>query len=441
MSIKTMKRNSPTGHEKPGSRPLSPYDQAFLGFQQGAPDIALDKGTLLFVDGRPPSDQEWRAHVAGRMNRQAALRERLATNRRGEPEWSTVPMNDIDIDYHAAVWPEPEPTGTDLRRSGPQVIDRISASTRLDLNRPPWRVFLVRRDDENADGFMIHYRCSHIQQDGAAMHSALWMLFGEDPEPVSTGRLRTRPQVRPRDLLAEANRARHNPLGRNDLTIWGGLPTGPSRHYLAETTLPTLRRASRRHDVTINDIFLAALAGAVRAWAPRDWDLAAHPLLHTAMPLSVRPPEQARTLSNYSSVVWVPLPVGEPDRHLRLQRVSNHTRVIRDTEPALFERTVVTRLPASLVRQIATTSTRLSDPKKAKYPISVSNPRSMSGPLAACGRRITGLAHFPLRGQGPLSVVLGGLDDQVSVAFTFAASVSNADLLPGLFLHELHHLA
>ncbi|MCK9876771.1 WS/DGAT domain-containing protein [Frankia sp. Ag45/Mut15] len=438
MSIKTMKRNSPTSHEEPESRRLSPYDQAFLGFQQGAPSVALDKGTLLFVDGRPPSDQEWRAHVAGQMARQPALRERLATNRRGEPVWSTIPMNDADIDYHAAVWPEP--TGSDPRRSGPQVIDEIAASTRLDLSRPPWRVFLVRRGGGNADGFMIHYRCSHIQQDGAAMHSALWMLFGEDSEPVSIGRLRARPQVRPRDLLAEANRARHNPLGRNDLTIWGGRPTGPNRHHLAGTTLTTLRRAGRRHGVTINDIFLTALAGAVRAWAPRDWDLAAHPLLHTAMPLSVRPPDQARTLSNYSSVVWVPLPVGEPDRHLRLQHVSNHTRVLRDTEPALLERTVVARLPASLVRQIATTSTRLGDPKKAKYPISVSNPRGMSGPLAVCGRRITGLAHFPLRGQGPLSVVLGGLDEQVSVAFTVAESVSNADLLPGLFLHELHHL-
>ncbi len=437
MRVTTISTEHGTG--TPEFRRLSFWDQAYLGYQQATPDQSLDKGTLLFVDGPPPGDEEWRAHIAERLVRWPALRERLAPMPNAPREWAWVPDPDADLRYHAAVWAAPD--GLTGRPAGLAAVDAI-ATTRLDLTRPPWRVFLVR--DGRADGFTILYRANHVQQDGTAMHSALWMLFGPAGAPPPPGRLRPRPtRIRLRDLVADLAEAVQNPGGSNDLSVWGGRPEGPSRHHLAETDLPTLRRASRHHGVTINDVYLAALAGAVRAWSPAAWDPDTRPALHAAMPISIRPPSEQLALSNHSAVSWVPLPCGEPDRRRRLELVAARTRQIKKVEPGLLVRSLESRLRPSVIRRVSAAVARADARTGGKSPIQVSNPRGISGPLAAVGRPITGLVHLPLRLNGvqPLNVVLSGIDDQVGAGFTVAASVPDGGRIADLWLDEVHHLA
>jgi|GEM_PF-2134907 len=474
------------GGGPPGSaiRPLTLWDQIYLGCQRADPTRSLDKSTLLYLAGPAPSAEQWRAHLGARLAAWPALRQRL-TPLPGAPAeygWAIPALagdgaggedgrgSRFDLDYHAAFWDAPAGlTGAAAARAA---VDALAA-TRLDLTRAPWRAVLVREREHPArpvraeggatpapageTGAWIVYRSSHVQQDGIAMHNALWMLFGPDradspagpagpggqagPPPI--GRLRPAEQDRlgARGLAAEVARTLRNLGGANRLTAWGGPAVGASRHRWVETELPAVRALARRHGVTVNDVFLAALAGAVREWSLPDWRDSGRRVLHTIVPVSTRPPEAAHVLSNYSGMSRVALPCAEPDPAVRLERIAARTRQIRGGDPGALERAVLRRLKPATIRRIAASSTRV-DARGGQFPVVASNPRGMPGPLAVAGVPITRLVHLPARIDGvqPLCVVFSGLDEQVGVGFTVSSSLPGGDRLPGLWLAELRRL-
>ena len=87
----------------------------------------------------------------------------------------------------------------------------------------------------------------------------------------------------------------------------------------------------RRHGTTVNDVMLAAVAGAVRAYLIRRGE---HPVALKAMvPVSVRSPEDI--FGNHISFVFADLPCDEPDPLVRLHRVHDTmSQRKRDGEPA-----------------------------------------------------------------------------------------------------------
>jgi len=97
-----------------------------------------------------------------------------------------------------------------------------------------------------------------------------------------------------------------------------------------ERPLEDLRAVKRTHGTTINDVMLATVAGALRAYLIRHGE---QPLALKAMvPVNVRSPEDV--LGNHISFVFADLPCDEPDPLVRLRRVHDTmSQRKRDGEP------------------------------------------------------------------------------------------------------------
>jgi diacylglycerol O-acyltransferase len=101
-------------------------------------------------------------------------------------------------------------------------------------------------------------------------------------------------------------------------------PNSPRRH-LALLSRPTedLRRIKGSFGTKLNDVVLAASAGAVRRFLERRGETPIR--LKTMVPVSVRDSGQSAELGNRISFMFVDLPCDEPDPAQRLRRVHAET--------------------------------------------------------------------------------------------------------------------
>ena len=100
-----------------------------------------------------------------------------------------------------------------------------------------------------------------------------------------------------------------------------GASTGIGRRLDAlQLSLPRLQRIKRALGVTLNDVVLTALAGAVgRYHAHRGVRVEA---LHCMVPMNLRQDDERDTLGNRVGAFTVALPVGERGRAPTARRVS-----------------------------------------------------------------------------------------------------------------------
>jgi WS/DGAT/MGAT family acyltransferase len=83
--------------------------------------------------------------------------------------------------------------------------------------------------------------------------------------------------------------------------------------------LDDLRQIKKRFGVTVNDVVLAASAGALRAYMTEHGD---EPVpLKTMVPVSVRTEDEAGQFGNRISFMFVELPCDEPDSARRIEMV------------------------------------------------------------------------------------------------------------------------
>ncbi|WP_256788919.1 wax ester/triacylglycerol synthase domain-containing protein [Frankia sp. AvcI1] len=434
-------------------RSLTMGDHAYLAFTRRFPGEFLDIGALLYVGGPPLDLAGLRAHVADRLRGAPRLSERLhaaaapaaaaAGDRRGRgsqatqtlPRWAS--RGDVDVDDHVTVTTVPEGSGDDgVRRT----IDRL-ATRPVDLARPPWMLHLLR--GHCLPGTLVLYRASHVHQDGGALYRALQLLFGEGDE-AGLALPSAFPAPRAGDYLRLAGRNLQGLAPTRALAAWGGPSRGPARHTWATTELDTLRRIARRQAVTVNDVFLAALAGALRQWSLPEWGRTRRPI-HALMPVSIRTSAEQDLLSNFTTGVRVPLPCGEPDPGRRLARVAARTRRLkRGGGLGVVERhhlALAELSPGASQRFLAHVAS--SGSRTREVALVASNPGSLRGRLAVAGRPVTGLVGLPplFVGRQHLTVGLFGYGEQARATFTASESVPRHETLPDLWLAELAELA
>ncbi|MCM3920244.1 WS/DGAT domain-containing protein [Frankia sp. AiPs1] len=424
-------------------------DHAYLAFTRRFPGEFLDIGVLLYVGGPPLDLAGLRAHVADRLRAAPDLTERLhcvaspPRDHRGrgsaaeqpQPRWAA--RGDVDVDDHVVVTAVPAGSGDDgLRR----VIDRLAAQP-VDLGRPPWRLHLLR--GHSLPGTLVLYRASHVHQDGGALFRALHLLFGEgDDTGVALPQAFAAP--RPADYLRLAGRNVQGLAPTRALAAWGGPARGPARHTWATTELDALRRIARRHAVTVNDVYLAALAGALRQWSLPEWSRSHRPI-HALMPISIRTSAEQELMSNFTTGVRIALPCGEPDPGRRLVRVAGLTRRLkRGGGLGVVERRHVAHAelsPHASQRFLAHVAS--SGSRTREVALVASNPGSLRCRLAVAGRPVTGLVGLPplFVGRQHLTVGLFGYGEQAHVTFTASASVPRHESLADLWLTELAELA
>jgi WS/DGAT/MGAT family acyltransferase len=309
-------------------------------------------------DGRPLELAGLRTRVESRLQRLPRARQRLAATPLSiaPPAWIDDPG--FDLRNHVRLAPEPVADRASLDRLCGRVMGE-----RLDHARPLWCIDLAG-PLESAEMALI-VRIHHCLADGVTalrMLAALLWDEGEDGAPGPARSWRPRRPPRPSRLLAAgaagrmreigsglagAARAAGSPrrwraagseLGRLPATLRRELwplgadtafdrPIGGDREIaFSSCRLEELKRIERAAGtgVTVNDVVLALVAGAIRRWLGTHHE--AMQTMRVQVPVSMhhRNEDQAE-LGNRDSFLFCDLPVSEPDPRVRLRAINAET--------------------------------------------------------------------------------------------------------------------
>lgn len=319
---------------------LSPLDASFLRVESPTAHMHVAwKGRFRPVGDRPhPTLDLLRRSIAARLDATPRFRQRPAfpPGGLGEPFWVDDEL--FRIEHHVRAF-----SGDDdvLPRERFDVLADRVLSTPLERHRALWRVTLAPRLDDGSVGLVMQIH--HAMVDGmSAVELALLLLdLGPDPD-VPADLPPWQPSAAPSparlavDALAGAGveslraartaaRAARSPgriadtLRRTALTVgedvlrpapssYVNQPIGPRRTLVHHTAqVAPLLEAKERLRVTLNDLCLAAVAGALREQAIEAGRTPSR--LKVMVPVSRREPDQAAELGNRIAFVFVELPV------------------------------------------------------------------------------------------------------------------------------------
>ena len=330
---------------------LSPLDDSFLAVE--SPSAHMHVGWAAVFDppteGRRPTFHDLQRHIASRLPRAPRYRQKISEAPLGIDAPSWVDDESFEIGHHVV-----RARSDDLD----ELVDDCM-SRQLDRRRPLWEICIA---DRLADGSVAAVgKAHHCMVDGIAAVELASLLLDPDPDPPAAPAASWQPEPPPglaARLLDSASRKAQSPveLGRSALGLLA-TPPGPGelwekgarasavvgrtlrpttpvrplnqeitpRRRLAHSARPLedLQRVKQRFGTTLNDVYLAAAAGAVRRLLI---DKGEEPMpLKTMVPVSVRDDAPAAELGNRISFMFVELPCHEGDPVRRLHRVRQLT--------------------------------------------------------------------------------------------------------------------
>lgn len=285
-----------------------------------------------------------------------------------QPVWTDDP--DFDLSRHLV--------RAGRRHGDAGIADLVSdlLGTPLDMAHPPWQFHFVELVDDESDAgarTVIVTRLHHCIADGIALASVLLSLTDEDPdvpanvvadEVATNVRDPRRPGLRARvtDGAAEVaaatgaiqaaptRAARIRQIRDQGRFWWRVLTTGlgllfanrdprtrlrgrlgarKGAAWTGRLDLASVKQIATGLDVTVNDVLLAVTAGALRrhlvAHGDRPHDL------RVFVPVNLRPPDRPVpvSLGNRFGIVFIRLPVSEPDPVARVRRVHRRMGAVK----------------------------------------------------------------------------------------------------------------
>ena len=328
-------------------------------------------GALVIFEGPPPSREDFCAHIESRLRscRATGRSSPSRASRWAARSGSTTRASTSTTTSATPALPSPGSIAQ-LR----QLVGRIF-SQRLDRSKPLWEIWLVQGLEDGR--FALISKTHHALVDGISgrghLHRAVRPLAGagraragEDgwsrraravagPSSwprASRGSLRT-----PGGLAGRAAGAVQRP-GRaaSDVreaaegigeVVWAGLnpapdvplnvPIGPHRR-LWWVAAPARRLQGIKNALggTVNDVFLAVVAGALRPLAARHAASAREGLeLRGLVPVSIRAEDEHGALGNRIAAMRAPLPVYVRDPVERLRIVRESMQGLKESKQAL----------------------------------------------------------------------------------------------------------
>jgi len=348
---------------------LTPLDVSFLYFEEPTTPMHVG-GVAVF---REPADGFDLEQLVELISQRIAFvpryrqRVRWVPGRLANPVW--VDDEHFDVSYHVRRSALPRP-GTDLQLA--ELVARVQ-SRPLDRTRPLWEMYLV---EGLSDGrFAVISKTHHAMVDGIAAVDIGQVILDTTPArrhpPADTWRPAPEPSwvelvagavaetVRRPTAAIDAVRGGigevQHTLGRA-VSAAGGLPAaahtaarsapdsplnaviGEQRRYATATfDLDDHRRIRKAHGGTVNDVVLATVAGALRAWLlTRGEKVSTSTTVRALVPVSVRSEgDGGQPTGNRVSSYLVDLPVGEPSPVMRLHQVSYRMQAHKDTGQAV----------------------------------------------------------------------------------------------------------
>ncbi|HEX6571842.1 MAG TPA: wax ester/triacylglycerol synthase family O-acyltransferase [Steroidobacteraceae bacterium] len=461
--------------QRPGVTPgrherMSPVDTAWLRMEGRTDAMSI---VSVMTTATPVDAAELRRVVATRLLSFPRFRQRPVTDALGA-SWHEAA--EVDLDAHVVTTPLPEPAG---KFELEQLVSRL-AGERLDPARPLWQIHFVERYGEGSAWVL---RVHHCYADGTAMVGVLLSLTepgagpANDPtRPDAADRARVarrsgeRPGV-PRPLrtwldqlslpasdivgnvVAEGARLLesgvhqlfHPESAANLASQAGGMaaefarvlalpddPVTPLRGELsghkrvawsAPLDLAEIRTVGKALGCTVNDVLMAAIAGALGAHLREVHGFDTDELvLRASVPVDLRTPGAPLTLGNRFGLVFVDLPVGTRHPLHRVFRVHDTTDALkRSLQPpvTLAVLGVLGLLPAAAQAPAIQLFGR-------KGTLVASNVRGPDAPVYLCGQRIRELYFWvPQGGSMGIGVSILSYAGQV-----FFGIVADHNLMP-----------
>jgi diacylglycerol O-acyltransferase / wax synthase len=352
----------------------------------------------------------------------------------GRPFWADDPA--FDLRHHVRQLPCPPPG--DERA----LLAVAAAVTRepLPRSRPLWSAAFVTGLDEGATGLVIVM--NHVLADGIGGLAVLARLVDGIPGLPPGHPERTRfpvPAPGARTLAADAWSGRARGLthpGRSVRTIRQGLaelggtrpprriaatslnrPTGPQRRIdVVAADLAAVCDLGHAHGGTVNDVILAAIAGALRALlASRGEQL---DLVTASVPVSARPAATGGQLGNQVGVMPVTLPTGG-DLAARVTQIAAITRerktAARGTSAAVLGLPFRLLAPTGLLRWYIN--------RQRLIHTFATNLRGPAEPLTFAGAQVRAVIPIP-NTTGNVTVTFGALSYAGTLRITILSDPS-----------------
>ena len=323
-------------------QPLSAVDAAWLRMEDPT-NLMMVTGILLF-EGRVGLER-LRAVIEERLLDFARFRQRVEEPLFGIglPQWVTDDRFDLDAHLHHVALPAPG----DKAALEAFVSDLLG--TPLDFSKPLWQIHLV----EHATGSAVVSRVHHAIADGMALIQVLLSLTDTSRRPrrkAAEGRPRSAPDggsslLRAGGWLAQAGfglvrdpvqALRMAELGAGaalTLARVAVMPPDPSTAlkgplgvrkraaWSEPIPLEEVKAAGAHAGGTINDVLVTAAAGAVRRYLRGRGEELRGLDVRAAVPVNLRPLDEAHRLGNQFGLVFLGLPLGIDEPQARLLEV------------------------------------------------------------------------------------------------------------------------
>lgn len=424
---------------------LTVLDAPFLLQEQNIPTLYSNIGAIFEFTGEPPSPDELRRYIAGRLERVPRFRQRIVDSplRMSRPYWVDDP--EFTLDYHVR-WVAIGRGEEELRRFASALF-----SQRLDRAKPLWELVLVCGYAE--DRFAVVYKAHHAQSDGSSFVDIGYGLFeprpdarwGDEPakwsprerpsavrltltEVADLGRvLRAKVQVLGRTMARPRHSARRawpimkglaylcfSLLPRRGHTPLNGQSGAHREIAWVRGDQERYRAIQRALGATLNDVYLGVVAGALRRWLERHGSDPQAAQVWAMVPVSRRHRRERGQLGNRLAAVRLRLPVGEPDAVRRVEAVRDGMAKLKFS-PQVVAAETFTRvngaLPAPLLARAST-----SEFSPNAFTLIPSSVKGVSFPGYMMGRELVNVFAVPF------------VPDRHAVATTIATYNGHADI-------------
>ncbi|GAB2445891.1 wax ester/triacylglycerol synthase family O-acyltransferase [Nocardioides hungaricus] len=456
------------------SERLRPRDVALLA--EESPSTPMHNATVeIFEPGESGFDYGRLVRlVQERISFVPRYRQRVQTvpGRIANPVW--VDDESFDIGYHVRRSALPRPGSPDQLR---ELVARI-VSRPLDRSRPLWEIYFV---EGLADGRVALLSKSHqVLVDGIHTVDLGQVLHDTSPEPKLLGGDEWRPDGSPSpfslmagavrdsvtapgtvaatarsaggavlrgaaDAIRSAGRvadALTNRTPSADSPIIG--PLSQQRRVVAVSTpLASYRTIRAAHGGTVNDVILATVTGALRAWLmTRGESMRGVRQIRAVVPVSVIDDElEATSLGSQIAPHFVDLPVREASPVVRLHQVSYSFQTHKDTGRAVAA-SRLTSISGFAPASFHAIGSRVAAVERRRYDLNVTNVPGPQAPLYAAGARmVETYPVLPLLEGHPLAIGVTSYDGTVCYGITADRDLlPDADLLGACLLEALDEL-
>jgi diacylglycerol O-acyltransferase / wax synthase len=420
---------------------LTGLDSSFLHLEGEVAHMHV--AACAIFDGPPPAYDDLVRTVESRLHLVPRYRQRLAfvPLNQGRPVWVDDPQFRLPFHVRHTALPKPG-TDTQLRRLAGRIFSQA-----LDRGRPLWELWLVEGLDGNR--FALLSKTHHALVDGIAGLDIASVIFDADPDPQTVGprdgpwvprpvptaaqmladALLERATVpgeiarsvrsllrRPRELALRAGTAL---AGLGALTSAGfepaprslfNVPIGPHRRFTwVDAELSQFKQVKDVLGGTINDVVLAAVAGALGDYMRRHELDTDGVVLKALVPVSVRTDGERGVLGNRLAAMWAPLPVGVEDPIERLAVISEAMEAVKRSGQAVGAQTLAGLsgfAPPTIMAQAARLQAR-----QRVFNLVVTNVPGPQFPLYVLGRRMRAIYPLvPLAANTALGIAIMSYD-------------------------------